>query len=61
VPESLIIVLSTLHLVRDADMRLADVTRDGSHIRFVVVSGAGAASYRLRNYLNLDQIGLETL
>jgi hypothetical protein len=61
VPESLIVVLSSLHLVRDADTRLVDVTRDGRHVIFVVANGAGATSYRLRNYLNLDQIGLEAL
>jgi hypothetical protein len=61
VPESLVVVLSTLHLVRDIDTRLVDVKREGPHVVFVVADGAGVISYRLRNYLNLDQIGLEAL
>jgi hypothetical protein len=61
VPESLIVVLNTLHLVRDADTHLVDLRRDGPHVLFVVAGATGVASYRLKNYLNLEQMWLEAL
>lgn len=60
-PESLIVVLSTLHLVREADTRLVEVTRESAHVKFAVGNGVRVAGYRLKNFLNLEQMSLEAL
>jgi hypothetical protein len=63
-PESLIVILNTLHLVRGPETQLVEVSRDGPHLRFAVADGTGAkdvCKYRLKNYRNLDQTWLEAV
>jgi hypothetical protein len=61
-PESLIVILNTLHLVRGPETRLVEVAKDGPNLRFAVANGTGGkdvCKYRLKSYLNLDQTWLE--
>jgi hypothetical protein len=61
-PESLIVILNTLHLVKGPETRLVEVVRDGPNLLFAVANGTGGkdvCTYRLKSYFDLDQTWLE--
>ncbi|MDR2776616.1 MAG: hypothetical protein LBB17_01030 [Puniceicoccales bacterium] len=67
VPESLIVVLNTLHLIHPEGTRLLSVDREGTNLLFVAefkstVGGKivpHAYSYRLHDYLSSERVRLE--
>ncbi|MDR0693549.1 MAG: hypothetical protein LBF49_03210 [Puniceicoccales bacterium] len=69
VPESLIVVLNTLHLIHPEGTRLVSVNKEGANLLFIdeFKSTVGekivphAYSYRLRNYLSSKTVRLEPL
>ncbi|MDR2432419.1 MAG: hypothetical protein LBD34_01575 [Puniceicoccales bacterium] len=69
VPESLIVVLNTLHLIHPEGTRLVSVDKEKENLLFVAefkstVAGEivpHAYSYRLRNYLSSKTVRLEPL